>query len=227
MLLKLSKLIDLNKTRGVFINKKCLPGITRFIKSRFFPNYRYTKNTSKKSNGGRKFGTKVDRELTNFCKTKKLTPNIQNIVDRLNKLNLEIKYSQFPVFNLDWNLGTHCDLICWDKIVKRWVIVEIKTGYKGYKYTSCGQMKEPLDYLNNSPLNQHLLQAFLSCRLFQHNFPNEKNTTSIVIYDTGEYHFNSIKTNLDDILLYESTNKRKKLCRCSKKKKKKRRIKKK
>lgn len=176
---------------GVFLR-----GIIDLLKHTFYPNYSYKKaflgpNTKfsgkpKSSTGlhGKNLGKRVDTELEKFVLDKTILGKCSNetiyLLKYLHKKGLKIINCQFPVADKQVRLCTSVDVIAIDSggVI---VLIEVKTGYRKYKFNYTQNMKYPLTFLKDSPFSQHQLQLFITTRLFKTSFP-EKKCKSLLLY---------------------------------------------
>ena len=167
----------------VRINGQAMRGITRIAKKRFYPSYRYPR-TLATSHGGKRLGKRIDRELQGVVhdRVRGLCVETQAILAYLKTHRLALTGAQVPVAHVPARIGTKLDLLCHDTDGKA-VVVEIKSGYVGYKYVATKRMRAPLHHLTDCPLNQHCLQVMLTAWLFQDTFT--KPCTALLLYVSG------------------------------------------
>ena len=142
-------------------------------------------------------GRRVDHEITHCIKNNVPPASYQReaiaffmslTAPRNGRPVLEPKEAQLPVGDPTIPLGTRLDVVCTlaeDKKTtkKRVVIIEVKTGFKGYLHRHTGvAMKAPLEAFVDSPHHQHHLQLAVSCHLFRCTFPHIDIEAAFVVY---------------------------------------------
>jgi hypothetical protein len=184
------------KSKTVILNGIFLRGITDLLKNTFYPQYTYrrallgpntqssVKSPSETGLKGKRLGINVDKEICRyFTKTlafEKCSKETRCLLQYCEDHKLTILHCQFPVANKAAKICTNIDIIAKDTNGKT-VIIELKTGYRRYKFNYVGSMKHPFEQLHDSPYNQHQLQLFITTHLFKLSFANTP-CRSILLY---------------------------------------------
>lgn len=77
---------------------------------------------------------------------------------------------QLPVSSTTKRVATLVDLLCYDTVRQRYVIVETKSGFARDYDVSSHFMEKPLSHVTQSTHNQHQLQLLATMVLFAHTF---------------------------------------------------------
>jgi hypothetical protein len=184
------------KLKTVVVNDVYLRGITDLLKCTFYPYYSFktaTKgpfvscfNIDFSSSGliGVQLGKRLDLEMNKYSNNKlDMTTSLQEskvLINYLMSKTITIINCQFPVCDELSRVCTCIDLLG-QTSDGAYVIIEIKTGYRTYKYKHSNQMSVPFEYSNDCVHNQHQLQLLLTTMLFEKSFPNVV-TTSLLLY---------------------------------------------
>lgn len=178
-----------------YIDKKkkycLLKGLLPKLRSVFWPESNYfklRKNASRqKSSGGggrgkyhgRVRGTKIHRELKHFLQLdrknyKKMHRSLHDYSARILKtlmgrMKLKPFLPEFDIFDEEMGVGTSIDMICLDQDGML-VLLEFKTGYKGYFQASDGFMKQSLSPLRNTAQNQATLQLTSAALILERKY---------------------------------------------------------
>ena len=156
-----------NKIKG-----KCFRGLTDVLKMSFYPRYKppATKKTKKKKKiSGKKLGRLVDKEIADYHQDQLYASYCAHTNRYIKEITTRFPHYQFkkvqvPVAVEVLRLNTCIDVLFWDTIANIYVIIEIKTGYEDYKHIAHGQ--DMLPTVANCPMNHHLLQLFLTQKMF-------------------------------------------------------------
>jgi hypothetical protein len=167
--------------RAVFVRRRrrfedpltggVLSGVRSRLKRAFFPHS--IALTTARSSSNAAVGTLVDKQLSRYARTGKLTSKrvtkkrgrpkkphqfSRQVVARLMEENLTAVASQVPV--RIGGCATALDLVCWDKTDGALVQVEIKTGMDvGSRSKKAGVLAEPFCHMPNASLSHAYLQA--------------------------------------------------------------------
>ena len=129
-------------------------------------------------NGGRKRGAAVDAQLSaavNRGKNKPVKGQFtltKLALAALSEHKLEPVTSQRAVYNSQRRLGTAIDVLCYDPIANRLVVVEVKCGHSGAKQAAAQKdgkqcrLQAPLSKALDNTLNRHLAQLCVTRELF-------------------------------------------------------------
>lgn len=161
-------------------------GVTKIIKRVFVPGFKFKELQRMPRNVGglkkraaRKRGQKVDDELGQFAKgqIKTFCQETQLIVQKLTEMNIELKSSQVYVSNDD--MCAFIDLVGFDTVNKRDVVLEIK---RGFNYRECCTKNGLMKFQQSSDVtdclrNQHEMQALLGHYLY-----NQPDATCGLVY---------------------------------------------
>jgi len=78
--------------------------------------------------------------------------------------------AQLPVCHSKTRIATMVDLVCWDEANKRYILLDVKSGFtRGYD-TGKNKMSAPFQKQMDSQYNQHQLQLLATTLLFKHTF---------------------------------------------------------
>jgi len=91
----------------------------------------------------------------------------EDVLQLLHEKKWDLLETQLVVWNNQTKIATAVDLVCWDAADKKYVLIELKLGYKNY-YKHTGQsMRGPVRWLNDCAYNQHQLQLCCTSELFE------------------------------------------------------------
>lgn len=127
---------------------------------------------------------RAEKKALSGVKTKGVCvhPVAKSILSSLQKLNLEIHASEVGVFMRGKRLATRADMVCRNKQSRRFVIVELKTGYKDTRaYT---RPKFRLRFNRKivvSEQQRHFLQLLVTTILYNRRYPDRVIGDSILI----------------------------------------------
>jgi hypothetical protein len=133
---------------------------------------------------GTRRGTTVDQELSDFHTHGRppQLPETSRILQYLTRVGLVLVSCQFPVVDSDSRLCTCIDLLG-RRADGTYVIIEVKTGYRQYKFQYTAKMQHFLHYLTDCPYNQHQLQLYVTLLLFRTAFPvSVYKSDSLLVY---------------------------------------------
>lgn len=171
---------------------RLLQGLLPKLKSVYWPESNYFKlrkgaarQKSGKSKGrGGKFqglvrGTKIHKELKHFLQLdqknyKKLHRTLHDFSARILKtlmgrMKLKPFLPEFDIFDESIGIGTSIDMICLDQDGML-VLLEFKTGYKGYFQACDGFMRHSLARLKNTAQNQATLQLTSAALILERKY---------------------------------------------------------
>jgi hypothetical protein len=145
------------------VNCRGLRGITKVIKKYLVPSYRFKllKNRPTGKLGytaARRRGIRVDAELKQFVTQQKIPQLLESksVLTFLQKHQIELQYSQYPVAWPAARLWTKIDLV--GTLHGRVIVIEIKTGCLYRKcHTETGKVYST--DVTDSPEHQHQLQT--------------------------------------------------------------------
>jgi len=128
--------------------------------------------------GGRRRGAAVDSQLSSAVNKGKSKPTkgqytlTKLALAALAEHKLEPVVSQRAVCDTRRRLGTAIDILCYDSVNNKLVVVELKTGFSGSKLAAAQRngknckMCEPLDKATDNVLNRHFAQLTVARALF-------------------------------------------------------------
>jgi hypothetical protein len=153
-------------------------GLLPWLKSRFYPRYRFDKKWSKglatgnKRRGARAVGRRLDLAMTRIVHrgfAGRTTAEAKLLADWLKDQGFTPEATQVHV--KENGVFTWIDLVCTDRNGKL-VLFELKAGFRGYyEYSNGGRLSEPLAHLSDSMHNQHQLQLAYGAKMYQICFP--------------------------------------------------------
>lgn len=172
-------------------NSHC-KGITDLLRYHFYPYYnpyaaRCSASSSciaykaKSSSGlyGNELGKRLDHELAHG---KNDLQETRRVLAYFDEHGLAIVGCQFPLADVKTKLCTCLDVLVYNKQENTYVVVEVKTGYYGYKEQHVQMMQPPCHEYTDSVFNQHQLQLLISNRLFTLSFPKIKCGRPLLLY---------------------------------------------
>ena len=173
-------------------------GLTGVIKEVFFPDYLYTganraELPRRGGRGGFARGRLVDREVQRWIqagggrvkKSAKLHLFSRAFIALTRRLELTPLAAQVVVRDEKCDIGTLVDGVFLNAS-GRVVVVELKTGFEGYKERSTGRMLAEFSHQTNSPVNQHGVQLAFTHNMFQRTFPQLGAIDALLIRMTGD-----------------------------------------
>lgn len=159
--------------RGEHQPKQRLKGLTRYLKSRYYPRSRALPRvrTGGSRGGvppslrgvrrGRRGGEQVHRQIARAVNEGRAArdPRARLVLAQLAALGWRAVVAELPVGDPGVGVGTAADLIVVDpQDPTRAIVLEIKTGYEGVYFESQRSLKRPLACLPDSPWGQHQAQ---------------------------------------------------------------------
>lgn len=183
-----------------------LHGVYSYLKQHFFHDIPLVKNTKLKmpapiaklqsllfSSGrddttGRVRGAMVGRELAAIAENKRSArdPELHRYtvaaLAQFAILGWTLVKGEFPVGHLGYRLGTGVDCIVYDERTRTHRAIEIKTGMHSNFETVYGKMRGDLKYVDNSALNQALLQLGVTHALLRLHWPIYAAGTPAVVH---------------------------------------------
>lgn len=185
------------------ISKFVMRGLTDTLSAAFYPCYKYNKavkgsyckllrdKTLEKSSKitGKKLGKALDGEICHYVKTGhidsiKSLPHTRVVLKEMKRLNYRFVHAQLPVCDSTLRLCTRLDIVAWDGL--NYCLIELKTGYERYKFKHTGEnMNFPLEDVEDSPHNQHMLQLVCNEMLFKTTYNDISNVRSLLWYVSG------------------------------------------
>jgi hypothetical protein len=179
---------------------KKVPGLTKILKSTFWPNYKYSRSHfsistgAKNSNDGIKRGKTVHSQIDRWFKTEEpdrilmynnLEPYTKKLIAAFKMWEMKPYLSEYVVYDEKSNLCTAVDAIVEMKDGTL-AIIELKCGFDGYLKKSNGNMVVPKGLeIPNHPLNQAYFQLAFECLMLQ-NFSNIKFSHAFVVQIQSE-----------------------------------------
>lgn len=163
---------------GRGIRGHCMRGVTDTIRTEFFPKYSYKsathgifedRDTTEAKEGGRnalKLGRELDRQIDRAHRTGRL-PTLEHgkrVIENIESRGWSIVDVQLAVADESIRLNTCIDVVAMDD--KMLYLIELKTGYAGYKHRHTQYPMKILD-IDDSPFNQHRVQAAVNEKLFR------------------------------------------------------------
>jgi hypothetical protein len=138
-----------------------LRGAAKHLAETYWSHYSYARQHHGSSFGGLARGTMVDKQLTAWAKTGALAPDLHPYARRAIKAMARWGWkpvgAQYCVGSLPLRLGTAIDMVVEDARGRRFLL-EIKTGMDTWIAEAQGALREPFEFIPNSPLNHALLQ---------------------------------------------------------------------
>jgi hypothetical protein len=186
-----TKVTPAGKRSMVFaLTKQRSKGLTKVIKTVFFPDYKYDKLRGPREHGTLKFksarsrGKTIDRQLSKCVghQLTKLQPRATNetklILDFIKSKGYYIETAQQPVGFAPWRLATSLDLVLRplnpdETNEDHRVVVEVKRGCLYRRCSVPGVMSQRLEpNVAVSPLHMHQLQAVIGTELLRRTDPS-------------------------------------------------------
>ena len=139
-------------------------GLTRQMKSTWYPTYNYKVESHPDSNASSMTkGTKVHDEVFKYLKdknisTKYLDPYTRALLVWLSKRREMAQISELPCIGKGKYYATQADLIVQNVDTKKLILYEIKTGQLTDKYD--GHLNKPMDKIRSNKINHAHLQLF-------------------------------------------------------------------
>jgi hypothetical protein len=184
-----------NKYHTVIIDGIYMRGITDVLKCTFYPKYRFKKaiygpdtsldkcQPSSTGKHGKALGKLIDTELGKYHKVgtiNNISKETQIIINFLSSRDIKMVSCQFAVADKISRMCTCIDLL---GVLPggKYVIIEIKTGYRGYVQKYVTNMNSPFKSLTDCPYNQHQLQLYATTELFKKCHPKQR-SQSLLLY---------------------------------------------
>lgn len=130
-------------------------------------------------------GQRVDTELQEYCNLRfagaasraleeamgRWDACTHRVLDFFREHNLAPICSQILVFDETRGLATALDLVCFDYVKQKVVLIELKcTRYTQYLTRYAHMMQPPLDDVPDAVCNHHLLQLATQCAILKHKY---------------------------------------------------------
>lgn len=159
-----------------------VPGVLRALERRFWPTYQSALARAGTPGGqfrGVQTGMVVDRQLCQYVngtpaqrRRLPLRAETRLLLRFFARARWQLVQAQVPVAVP--HLGTCLDLLVYDLARRRYVAVEIKTGYGDYFQRSLGQVRHrQLRDIDSSPLHHAVFQLLATMELFRTTYPTQ------------------------------------------------------
>ena len=172
-------------------------GMSKLCKKTFFkklkpPTLKTEHQQIRRLKHAKLHGKRADEALTRWCDgyTTASTAiiridSVKRFINMCNEKNWLPVATQLPVISPgDCKVATCLDLLLWCDNTQELIVVEIKTGHMNRNYSK-GVFNFPFKLVENTQTHQHMLQAHLGCKMFQHTYKEElknRKVVSCVVY---------------------------------------------
>jgi hypothetical protein len=204
------------RARSVYFgNKKWSRGVTKVIKRIFAPDFKYTKlkrghcSVGLPKKRAQRRGHAIDRVIHQWACG--LSIKRSRVKEPIALINTFVSHGWTPVISqlvVAWpeaRLATKIDLVLYDTLRNKIIVVEIKSGC-GYRRKSHGMLRHIIPRVSNAPIHQDELQVLLGRELFARTYTkwSRDDIECVLVYVSPECEVELLQENMFDVKYHTS-----------------------